>query len=287
MNKQKSLFLILTIYLATIILSFLVFNTISTNHMLLDVFITSTFATFFIFIMSTVFKNSSIYDAYWSVAPMVIILVFVDTINAVSILFVFAIYFWGIRLTRNWVLTFKDLSVQDWRYDHYRSKAKKLWPLVNFFGIHLMPTYVVLAALTPVYFALQSSSEVTLFVIFGFFISIAATMLQTISDRQMHQHLVTTPNKVINTGLWKYSRHPNYFGEIMFWVGLFVMSVSITQDIRWSFGPIVMILLFVFISVPLMEQRQIKRRPEYVDYQSTTRMLIPLPKEFNRNKREA
>ena len=287
MNKKKSLLVITGIYGFTILVSILLFRFINTGYVIFDALVVSVFATTIIFMFSAVFKNASIYDPYWSVAPMVLIFAFVDSINLVNLLFITVIYVWGIRLTLNWVKTFTNLHHQDWRYDYYRSKSKKLWPIVNYFGIHLMPTCVVFAAITPVYQGIISNGQVNAIVYFGFFIAFSAVFIQAVSDAQMHKHRFSHKKMVNQTGLWKYSRHPNYFGEILFWFGLFTMSVGLTFDIRWIIGPILMVFLFVAISIPLMERRQLNRRDGYAEYQKQTRMLLPVPKPIFPKNREA
>ena len=117
----------------------------------LNLLIADTVATIFTFIFSLIFKNASVYDPYWSVQPIVIgasyIIVYGGNISSVVLLTVVCL--WGIRLTANWAYTFKNLTHQDWRYTMLCQKTGKLYPFVNFFGIHLVPTLVVYACILP------------------------------------------------------------------------------------------------------------------------------------------
>lgn len=84
----------------------------------------------------------------------------------------------------------------------------------------------------------------------------------------------------MESGLWRYSRHPNYFGEISFWFGCYLHALAANAAVFWwtGVGFILMTLLFVFISVPLMEERMLERRPNYANTIKSTSMLIPLPR---------
>jgi steroid 5-alpha reductase family enzyme len=79
----------------------------------------------------------------------------------------------------------------------------------------------------------------------------------------------------MNRGLWKYSRHPNYFGEVMFWVGLYLMAfLSINTPVWLILSPISMLILFIFISCPLMDNRSLKKRRDYKNYMANTSQLF-------------
>lgn len=75
-------------------------------------------------------------------------------------------------------------------------------------------------------------------------------------------------------GLWKHGRHPNYFGEIQFWWGIWIMYAALNGFDWFILGPIAMTALFLGISIPLMEQRQLANKPGYAAYRKQTRILI-------------
>lgn len=90
-------------------------------------------STVVIFIFSLIFKNASCYDAYWSVAPIVIVFgyLFTTPFNAVRILLSISVLLWGLRLTLNWVYTFDNLKWIDWRYQKLKNQTKLFYPIVN------------------------------------------------------------------------------------------------------------------------------------------------------------
>ena len=104
-----------------------------------------------------------------------------------------------------------------------------------------------------------------------------------IADEQMKIFCKINPDsdKVMDVGLWAACRHPNYFGEISFWWGLFFFAIAADYSWWWTIaGPIAMVVLFIGISIPLIENKQLKKRPDYADYKRRVSMIIPwFPKE--------
>ncbi|MCD7936012.1 MAG: DUF1295 domain-containing protein [Tannerellaceae bacterium] len=237
-------------------------------------------ATIFVWLGSAVFKNSSVYDPYWSVAPVILLTILAVYWHAVSLpalLMLTAIWVWGIRLTLNWAITFRCLSVQDWRYDKYKQEFPVIWQLVNFTGIHLMPTIIVFLAMIPAVYLLQYSFTANAWTFVAFFLCLFAAFLQLVSDTQMHRFRHECPGQVCNRGVWRFSRHPNYLGEILMWWGIFgiLYSVGGSTYLWTATGAFVNTILFVFISIPLMEKRQLKNKPAYEMYRKQTGMLFP------------
>jgi steroid 5-alpha reductase family enzyme len=116
----------------------------------------------------------------------------------------------------------------------------------------------------------------------GLVIMILSATLQFIADAQMRAFKKRNLNKkeCIEEGLWKYSRHPNYFGEVMVWWGLYLIYFGSTQSINlYLLAPLAMTSLFIFISIPMMEKKILRTRPEYEGYQDRVSMLIPLPRK--------
>lgn len=236
-------------------------------------------ATAVCFVFSLIFKNASVYDPYWSVQPPVILIGFAFSgISRVSLILLLAVSFWGIRLTANWAYTFKGLCHQDWRYTMLKEKTGKLYPLVNFVGIHLVPTLVVYACTLPAVFVTQETlMPNVLFVIFTF-VSILAVLMQAIADIEMQSFRKRKEQGFIRDGLWKYSRHPNYLAEILMWWGIGLAAISLMPNRPYLlFGAVLNTLLFAFVSIPMAEKRQSKKRG-FLKYKNATRVLLPFPK---------
>ncbi|MEJ2003715.1 MAG: DUF1295 domain-containing protein [Cyclobacteriaceae bacterium] len=153
---------------------------------------------------------------------------------------------------------------------------------VSFLGIHLFPTVLVFAGCSPLYFIFKNSDPVGITDFLGVVIVIGAVLIEAVADNQLLKYRKARKSGVVSgildTGLWGYSRHPNYFGEIMFWVGIFIFSYPIFQGGEYWIitGAILMIILFVFISIPMMEKRQLTKEG-YPEYRKRVSALIPLP----------
>ncbi len=276
-SKWTSIALIAAIYLlAGVIGAFVFFSRPS----ILALFLADVVATIVVWAFGLLYENVSVYDPYWSVFPPIAFLLwaFYAGWSLPVILLLIASWYWGWRLTRNWVITFKGIGHEDWRYTKYRSLHPALFHLINFFGLNMVPTLVVFAAMLPglkLYEAEGSLSPVSVAVlILGFIVCLIAPTIQLIADKQSHDFRAAHPGEVCNVGLWKHGRHPNYFGEILFWWGIWIMYVPFGGIDWYVLGPIAMTALFLGISIPLMEHRQLANKPAYAEYKKQTRMLI-------------
>ncbi|XVV15477.1 DUF1295 domain-containing protein [Actinoplanes sp. CA-131856] len=227
-------------------------------------------ATVVVFLASLVVNNASLYDPYWSVAPPVIAIAWAWPPTPLHVV----ILVWAIRLTANWAFSWRGLGHEDWRYVQMREQRPPWLPfwVVSLVGIQLVPTLVVFAGMLPVWVALREpwSALDTVAVVVG----LTAVVIEAVADRQVRRFTADPANrgKVLDRGLWRWSRHPNYLGEILFW---FAMWLSAPTPWWTAAGPVAMVLLFVVVSVPLMDRRSLQRRPGYADYMRRTPALLP------------
>ena len=241
-------------------------------------------ATIATFGFSLLFENASVYDPYWSVQPIVIGLGFAFGGNPslAGLLMLGAVLIWGIRLTANWAYTFYGMAHQDWRYTMLKEKTGAFYPLINFIGIHMVPTLVVYGCTLPLAFVLHYGVEFNALCLIFVGLSLAATLLQGTADVQMHKFRKAKQagqaSGFIRNGLWKYSRHPNYLGEILMWWGIALAAVVLMPG-RWYLmaGALANTLLFICVSIPLAEGKMSKREG-FEAYKKQTRYLLPIAK---------
>ena len=287
-SRQCSFIIITLIYLAATLFGIWVFAALNGNHFLLRLFAADFAATVFVWLWGVIFSNSSVYDPYWSVAPPLMLSGYAIYCGASSwpvVLMLIAVWYWAVRLTGNWAYTFPDLNKQDWRYDMYKEKFPRLWHVVNFTGINLMPTIVVFLAMIPGFLLIEqtalSAVQSDLWTWSGFIVCIGAATLQLVSDTQAHRFRKAHRGEVCTIGLWSRSRHPNYLGEILMWWGVYMMYLTVGAGFQScggillpAIGALANTCLFVFISIPMMEKRQIANKPGYAAYRKNVRMLI-------------
>ena len=246
-------------------------------------------ATLVVFVASSIYKNSSFYDPFWSVAPIPIALYLSiypesEIINAEKIyLFLIPILFWALRLTFNWIRRWEGLLDEDFRYIDL--KSLRFSRLVDLFGIHIYPTLQVNLSLLPIYFALSvNTNEVNTWTYIFSLFTFMAVILELISDNQLWKFKQSSENtgKFIETGLWKYSRHPNYLGEVLFWWGIYFMTLSLDLNYWYLFVcPLAMNLMFSLKTCSMMDERSLLKREGYKSYMDRTNQLLILPKKVN------
>ena len=282
-DRAKGFFIITFIYIVAAFAGISIYRYFDHMNYLIAIAIADLASTMIVWGAGVFLKNSSVYDPYWSVAPIVILSLFAvgkSTPAPAGIMLLLAVWFWGIRLTANWVYTFRGLDHQDWRYDKYKADFPKMWPLVNFFGINFMPTVIVYLAVIPALVLLNEGYRGNLITYLAFLVCISAAVIQFLADTRLHRFRRSSSGEICCEGLWNYSRHPNYLGEILMWWGVYFMLISSAPE-KWilGIGALANTLLFIFISIPLMEKRQLENKPGYDDYMQKTNMLIPFFKK--------
>ncbi len=254
----------------------------------LSLLIADAVATVTTFLFSLIFGNASVYDPYWSVQPPVILIAFAigKSLTLLGVLLLVAVCFWAIRLTANWAYTFGNLTHQDWRYTMLKEKTKVFYPIINFVGIHMVPTLVVYGCVLPAVYALLHQTEANVGSVIFLCISLGAATMQGVADIQMHAFRKNRTAPFIRTGLWKYSRHPNYLGEILMWWGV-GLAVVCAAPHAWYLlaGALANTVLFLAVSIPMADKRQ-SRKAGFAEYKAETRMLLPVRKRRTVAKRK-
>ncbi|MEZ4267934.1 MAG: DUF1295 domain-containing protein [Myxococcota bacterium] len=243
-------------------------------------------ATVVVFAGSRALNNSSVYDPYWSVASLPLALYWMAAVGergdaTRQWLVLGALGLWGARLTWNFLRGWSGLSHEDWRYVEIRKKTGGAYWIVSFLGIHLMPTVLVFGGTVSAYVAIAGAGRP-----FGWLDGVAAVVtfgaiaIEATADAQLRRFVLarTDPAQTLESGLWRWSRHPNYFGEIMLWWGLWLFAMAAAPGAWWTvFGPLAITGLFAGVSVPLMDTRMLERRPAFAARMGRTRAIVPFP----------
>lgn len=290
MSRPASFFVVLLTYAAAIF----VFSKV-TDHFFMQgksplfaIFWADIAATAVVFTFSFIFKNTSLYDPYWSVLPIVIAPLlalrgyteglFDPTRNAVIVAL---ITLWGIRLTWNWARGWQGLHHIDWRYVNYEKKLGKwFWPF-SFAGLQLLPTLLVFLGILPLLGAMtEARNDWNVLDIAATGLALLGISFEWIADNQLRHFRKQNPDSAqsLTTGLWKYSRHPNYFGEVCFWWALFLFALAANPAYWWTgIGALAMTALFHFVSIPMIEKRHLERRKDYPSVQQKIARWFPRP----------
>lgn len=240
-----------------------------------------------VFVFSLALDNTSVYDPYWSVAPIPLAAWWAwggpgdaaDPLRRALVVALVAL--WGLRLTWNWARSWDGLADEDWRYSDVRRRTGALYWPASFLALHAMPTVVVFVGLLSVYAATTTGGRpFGAFDVLAAAVTLAAIWVEATADRQLLRFIRSRPPKgaLLTTGLWAWSRHPNYFGEILFWWGLWLFALAAAPAAWWTaVGPLAITLLFRFVSLRLVTQRMLAGHPEYAARMKRVSAIVPWP----------
>ena len=278
-SRAASFIAVMLVYVIATAVGIVVYRALELEWWL-SLLIADVAATVVTFIFSLIFGNASVYDPYWSVQPPVILIAFAigKSLTTLGVLLIIAVSYWALRLTANWAYTFGGLYHQDWRYTMLREKTGVFYPLINFVGIHMVPTLVVYGCVLPAVFAVVKGVSANLGSVLFISVSLVAATMQAIADCEMHAFRKNRSGAFIRNGLWKYSRHPNYLGEILMWWGVALSVISAAPDAWYlAAGALANTALFFAVSIPMADGRQ-SRKEGFAEYKRQTRMLLPIKK---------
>jgi len=253
-------------------------------HPMWQLLVADLVATVVVFMFSVAHGNASFYDPYWSVVPPAIGLwilvehaadqgIFLRQWLALGLVSV-----WAYRLTWNWWRGWTGLDHEDWRYGMLRSQTGRFYPLVNLGGIHVFPTLQVFLGCLPLWVVMTSDRPMGWLDTVAVLLTGGAIWLEARADSELHafRNGPREPGQILDHGTWAWSRHPNYLGEMSFWIGLSLMGIASGGGF-WlcCSGALAIALMFVVVSVPMLDKRSVERRPEYAEYMRRIPALLP------------
>lgn len=229
--------------------------------------------------LSVKLRDVSIVDSLWSVFFIVFTVLFAwrtgsDTMAAFVLIAL--ILLWGLRLSV--YITIRNHGKgEDRRYQAIRARNQPNFEFKSLYLVFILQMVLATVIVQPVVPILNGAQDANLLTYAGFAIAAFGALFETIADAQMARYkaMRTEQNTVMNRGLWRYSRHPNYFGEATFWWGIWIASASMGG--AWTiFSPLLMTWLLTKVSgVPLLEADLQQRSPAYREYLTTTPRFIP------------
>ena len=233
--------------------------------------------------ISLVVRNASIVDSFWGPGFIVLAVAapwVADAWTWRSVLVLALVTVWGLRLAmhvtvRNWG------KGEDWRYRQWREEAPDRFWWTSYFRVFVLQGILMVVVAAPI-LATAASSRAgwTGLDVAGAFLWLFGLSYEAIADLQLMRFKRDPTNKgrVFDQGLWRTSRHPNYFGESMVWWGLFLVALSVPEGIWSIIGPVAITFLLLRVSGVRMLERGLKhRKPAYAEYIRRTSPFIPWP----------
>lgn len=235
------------------------------------------------FLYSQVLRRVDIIDAAWGlsfIAAIVAMQLFNPSFDSQWVVIVdVLVIIWGARLSWHIYRRFRRSSIQDKRYTAtLESWSKRFVSLQVFVKLFLLQAVLATVISLPVVAVHLHQPEAGWIALIGLMVWIIGFAFESIADRQL-RHYLANPNRpeLMSTGLWRYSRHPNYFGEVTMWWGIALIACATPLWWLGIIGAITITCLICFISgVPLSEKRM-ARKDGWATYKRQTSALIPWP----------
>jgi len=238
------------------------------------------------FVMAQIKKNNALVDIGWGLGFVLIAwysLVYTliqGTLYPFQIVVTLLVTAWGLRL-------FLYISIrnfkkpEDYRYQEMRQKWGRKNPYIQaFFRVFMAQAGFMALISLPILAAYTATGDSPLWLtISGGVIFLIGLFFEAVGDAQLRQFLKKPINRghIMQSGLWKYTRHPNYFGETLIWWGLWIVVVGTKYGPYALFSPLLITYLLLFVSgIPLLEKKYADNA-EFADYKRRTSVFFPLP----------
>ncbi len=237
-----------------------------------------------VWLVSVIIKDASIVDIAWGAGFVVVAwtaFAVTDGTEARKWLVVGMVSLWGLRLAG--YLAWRNLGKgEDYRYQAMRKFWGPKFPIVSLFTVFLLQGLLMFVVSLPAQMAQIEGGpdSLTWLDFLGIALFAVGFFFESVGDWQLAQFKADPANKgqVMDKGLWRYTRHPNYFGDFCVWWGIFLVALSRPELVWTIVGPITMSVLLLRVSgVALLERSIKKRRPGYEEYVRRTSSFFPRP----------
>ena len=235
------------------------------------------------FVISLLIKRNDIADIAWGLGFVAIVFfLFITQAPTLQSVIVYILtVIWGIRLAIHIGFRSKG-KPEDFRYKKWRDEWGKYFVLRSYLQVYLLQGFFMWIISVPIIVvAMAQNQAISAFILAGSIVWLIGFVFESIGDYQLMLFIKHKQNKsdIMQTGLWKYTRHPNYFGEVLVWWGIFIMVLPLQYGIWTIISPITISFLLLYVSgIPMLEAKY-KDNLAFQDYKKRTSSFFPmLPK---------
>ena len=240
-------------------------------------------------LISIKIKNSSIVDIIWGFGYVLVnwVVFFVTPQEFMARKWIIAILvtIWGLRLTTHIFLRNKG-KPEDFRYAAWREEHGKNWWWYSYLKTFMLQGTLMFIISAPIIHthATGTPARIGILEVLGILVWGIGFFFEAVGDLQL-EHFKKDPKnkgKLLNTGVWHYTRHPNYFGDAAQWWGFYLIAAGSTLGYLTIFSPIIMTFFLIKVSgVAMLERSMVDKKPGYKAYMQTTNAFIPwIPKKL-------
>ena len=236
------------------------------------------------FVISLLIKRNDIADIAWGLGfvAIVIFLFITQAPTLQSIIVYILTIIWGLRLAIHITLRSKG-KPEDFRYKKWRNEWGKYFVLRSYLQVYLLQGFFMwIISLPIIVVSMAKNQPICPFVLIGCIIWLIGFAFESIGDYQLMLFIKQRQNKsdIMQTGLWKYTRHPNYFGEVLVWWGICIMVLPLEYGLWTIISPITISFLLLYVSgIPMLEAKY-KHNQAFQEYKKRTSAFFPmLPKK--------
>lgn len=232
------------------------------------------------FVIAQIKKDNSIVDIGWGPGFLliaVIQLLLNESPDINDFIITGIVLIWAVRLAAHIYLRSKGKG-EDFRYAQWRKDWGEKAAINAFVKVFMLQGIIMLFVALPILIVFYDKSEsLNVFSYIGLLVFLLGFLFESIGDYQLTQFKKEEGSKggIIRSGLWKYTRHPNYFGEALLWWGIGIFTIGMNLFYIALIGPLALNLLLIYVSgIPLLEKKY-EGMPEWDDYKKKTPALVP------------
>jgi len=234
------------------------------------------------FVIAQAGRRNDVADVAWGtgfIVTAITALVLSESISQRGMLAMILVVLWGVRLAVHIYMRNRG-KPEDRRYRKWREEWGRHAVIRAYLQLFLFQGLLMIIISLPVTFIILFGQEpVGLLDILGLFIWVTGFFFETVGDYQLltYKRDPASKGKIMTKGLWSYTRHPNYFGEVTLWWGIYIIALSVPQGWATILGPLTITFLILKVSgIPLLEEKY-KDNPEFQAYKRRTSAFFPLP----------
>lgn len=255
----------------------MVFNLLADVGVVIGCFVTA------LFVLSIVFKRNDIADIAWGIGILLVALVshlHLDDPGVLNLALLIMAGLWGGRLSLRILL--RNLKKnEDVRYRKWRNEWKWFY-LRSFFQVYVLQGLLMVVVGYSFVHATAYGQNFSfgLLQYIGVTVWVVGYLFEVMGDWQL-DHFLAQPKEargaILRSGLWRYSRHPNYFGEVTMWWGIWLMIATLPLSLVALVSPLMITFLILKVSgIPMLE-KSMEKIPEFAEYKKQTSVFFPLP----------